>query len=188
MAEPKPVQEGSAERISDEAVRAKTGRTWGEWFEILDREGAREMPHRQIAEILAGKHGVDGWWAQSVTVAYERERGLRDKHQKPDGYEVSGSKTLPVPVDALFAAWQDETVRGRWLGETGLTIRKATPNKTMRITWPDQTNVEVYFYAKGDAKCQVAVQHGKLPDAETAAHRKTWWAEALERLRTELGG
>lgn len=188
MAEPKPAEGGSTERISAEAVRAKTGRTWQEWFEILDQEGAREMPHGQIAEIVYGKYEIDGWWAQMVTVAYERERGLRDKHQKPDGYEISGSKTLPVPIETLFAAWQDETARGRWLGEKGLTVRKATPNKTMRVTWPDKTNVVVYFTAKGEAKSQVTVQHGKLPDAEAAARRKAWWAEALERLRTELGG
>jgi hypothetical protein len=188
MAEPKPAQGGSTGQISDEAVRAKTGRTPSEWFEILDREGAQKMPHREIAEIVYGKYEIDGWWAQMVTVAYERERGLRDKHQKPDGYEISGSKTLPVPLETLFAAWQDETVRGRWLGEPGLTVRKATPNKSMRVTWPDQTRVEVNFYAKGEAKSQVAVQHGKLPDAEAAARRKAWWAEALERLRTELGG
>ena len=29
--------------ISDEAVRAKTGRTWGEWFAILDGAGARKL-------------------------------------------------------------------------------------------------------------------------------------------------
>jgi hypothetical protein len=177
----------SDRRISDEAVKAKTGRTPPEWFEILDREGAREMPHGQIAELLYGKYEIDGWWAQMVTVSYEQERGLRDKHQKPNGYEISGNKTLPVPLDALFAAWQDEAVRGRWLGETALTIRRATPNKSMRITWPDQTHVDVNFYAKGDTKSQVSVQHGKLPDAEAAARMKSWWAGALERLRAELG-
>jgi hypothetical protein len=64
-----------AERVSDEAVRSKTGRGWAEWFELLDGEGARELIH--------GKYGIDGWWAQNVTVGHEQERGLRDKHQKP---------------------------------------------------------------------------------------------------------
>lgn len=176
----------STGKISDEAVREKTGRTRAEWFEILDREGALEMPHGKIAELLHGKYEVDGWWSQMVTVAYEQERGLREKHQKPNGYEISASKTLPVPIGTLFAAWQDETVRHRWLGDTGLTIRRATENRTIRITWSDQTNVEAYFLAKGDAKSQVTVQHGKLPDAEAAARMKSWWAEALDRLRAEL--
>lgn len=174
-----------AERVSDEAVRNKTGRAWAEWFEILDQEGAREMPHREIAALIHGKYGVDGWWAQNVTVGYEQERGLREKHQKASGYEVSVSRTLPVAIDSLYAAWQEEA-RGRWLGEE-IVVRKATPNKTMRITWPDKTDVVVYFEAKGEAKSQVVVQHGKLPDADAAARRKSYWAEALERLRAELG-
>lgn len=173
-----------AERVSDEAVRSKTGRGWTDWFEILDQEGAREMPHGKIAALLHGKHGVDGWWAQTVTVGYEQERGLRDKHQKPSGYEISVSRTVPVAIDALYAAWLDED-RGRWLDED-LVIRKATPNRTMRITWPDQTNLEVHFVAKGEAKSQVVVQHGKLADADAAARMKSYWTEALQRLRAEL--
>jgi hypothetical protein len=36
----------------------------------------------------------------------------------------------------------------------------------MRITWPDgRTSVEVMFYEKGKAKCQVTVQHKKLSTA-----------------------
>jgi hypothetical protein len=31
------------ERTSDEAVRNKTGKTWLEWYEILDKAGAREL-------------------------------------------------------------------------------------------------------------------------------------------------
>lgn len=173
-----------AERVSDEAVRSKTGRAWAEWFELLDGEGAREMPHKKIAELIHGKYGIDGWWAQNVTVGYEQERGLRDKHQKASGYEISVSRTVPVAIDALCAAWQDEA-RGRWLGED-VVVRKATPNRTMRVTWPDQTDLVVYFEAKGEAKSQVVVQHGKLADADAAARMKSYWAEALQRLRAEL--
>jgi hypothetical protein len=38
------------------------------------------MPHKQIAEYLYEKHGLSGWWSQVVTVVYEQERGLREKH------------------------------------------------------------------------------------------------------------
>lgn len=174
-----------AERVSDEAVRNKTGRAWADWFELLDREGAREMSHREIAALLHGKYGIDGWWAQNVTVGYEQERGLREKHQKPSGYEISVSRTLPVAIDALYATWQEEA-RNRWLGEE-VVVRKATPNRTMRVTWPDRTELVVAFEAKGEAKSQVVVQHGKLPDAAAAARMKVYWAEALGRLRAELG-
>jgi hypothetical protein len=175
-----------SQKVGDDALRAKTGKTWEEWFAVLDEAGAASMSHSEIARHLYGELGVDGWWAQTVTVGYEQARGKREKHQKPDGYEVNGSKTVAVPLDTLFAAWQDEATRDRWLGEPGLTVRGATPGKSMRITWPDRTNVIVYFSAKGEGKSQVAVQHGKLPDAEAAARMKAWWAEALGRLHRAL--
>ena len=37
-----------SERMSDEAVRAKTGKTWDEWLAILDAAGARSMGNKEI--------------------------------------------------------------------------------------------------------------------------------------------
>jgi hypothetical protein len=36
-------------RIGDEAVRAKTGKTWSQWFDILDKAGAKRISHKEIA-------------------------------------------------------------------------------------------------------------------------------------------
>jgi hypothetical protein len=84
-------------------------------------------------------------------------------------------------------AWQDTKTRNRWLPDTPIAIRKATTNKSMRLTWADQkTSVEVNFYPKGDDKTQVVVQHSKLPEAEAAAQMKTYWAEKLDRLKQIL--
>lgn len=69
-----------------------------------------------------------------VTVGYEQARGLRDKHQKTDGFSASVSKTLSVPLGRLFEIWSDEQTRAAWLGES-FTVRKATQNKSMRVTW-----------------------------------------------------
>src|SRR5262249_3717987 len=57
---------------SDDAIAAKTGRTWQEWVRVLDADGAATMPHRAIAVLVNKKHHVDDWWAQTVTVGYER--------------------------------------------------------------------------------------------------------------------
>ena len=75
--------------MSDEAVKAKTGKTWKEWFAILDKAGARKMTHKEIVQVLNSEHGVGPWWQQMVTVTYEHERGLRDRHEKPEGYQIS---------------------------------------------------------------------------------------------------
>ena len=66
---------GPSPRVSDAAVEAKTGKTWQEWFALLDAAGARQMDHKSIAAHLDKKLGVPGWWAQMVTVAYEQARG-----------------------------------------------------------------------------------------------------------------
>lgn len=173
--------------VSSDAVKAKTGRGWNEWFKLLDQAGARRWNHTQIAAHLYDKLRCPGWWNQMVAVGYEQARGMREKHQKPEGFQISRSKTLAVPLAAVYKAWQDDRVRDRWLADSGFTIRKATANKIMRITWIDgKTSVEVYFVFKGRAKSQVVVQHSKLADAKEAERKKKFWGEHLDRLQALL--
>lgn len=174
--------------IGDEAVKAKTGKTWSEWLDVLDAGGARELKHSDIALLLHDKHGVPDWWAQTVTVGYEQARGLRQKHQKPEGYEVSGNKTVAVPLARLWEAWRDEALRRRWLPEP-FEVRKATPERSLRITWPEPpSRVDVNFYAKGEAKSQVSLQHGHLADAEAGERMKAFWKQRLEALKAVVEG
>lgn len=173
-------------RMSDAAVKAKTGRDWHQWFSILDKAGATQMSHKEIAEYLYDRQGVPGWWSQMVAVTYEQERGLREKHERPDGYSVSASKTFEISLSTLYRHWGDEKLRSRWLKDE-FTIRKATKNKSMRITWSDGTNIEVNFYGKGDSKSQAAVQHSKLASAKQVERVRSYWKAALERLKGALG-
>lgn len=48
---------GAAAGISDGAVRARTGRTWSEWFRVLDAVGARAMDHKAIVAYLSQRRG-----------------------------------------------------------------------------------------------------------------------------------
>jgi uncharacterized protein YndB with AHSA1/START domain len=174
-----------SERMSDEAVRAKTGKTWDEWLSILDAAGAKTLGHKEIVALVS-QHGVGPWWRQMVTVTYEQARGLREKHQTASGYTANASRTIGVPVDRLFAAWSDAALRGRWLPDAELTIRKATPGKSLRISWGDGTNVDVGLTPKGESRSQVAVEHAKLPDAGAVARAKEYWKQALDRLQKAL--
>ncbi|HYC72964.1 MAG TPA: DUF4287 domain-containing protein [Opitutaceae bacterium] len=172
--------------VSSAAVREATGKTWAQWLAVLDKAGAVKRSHRENADWLQARHQLPAWWAQMVTVGYEQARGLRTKHQKPDGFEVSVSKTIVAPVAAAFEAWKDPAVREKWLPHTPLSVRKATPHKSIRITWGDGTNLSVNFWPKGPLKCQVVPQHGKLPDAAAAERMKAYWSERLEALQKFL--
>ncbi len=168
--------------VTSAAVEKATGRGWGEWLATLDQAGAEKLPHKDIARFLQQKHGLTGWWSQMVTVGYEQARGLRLKHEKPDGFEISVSRTIAAPVDRAFAAWREAPLREQWLPRTPLTIRKATPHKSIRIVWSDDTLLSVNFWPKGSLKCQVVPQHSRLASSETAERMKAFWSERLEAL------
>ena len=64
-------------KISDDAVKAKTGKTWAQWFTILDRLDVKTNGHRHAAMSLYDTYKLNPWWSQAVTIRYEWERGLR---------------------------------------------------------------------------------------------------------------
>jgi len=168
---------------SDATLKENTGCTWERWVKALDHVQAYTWPHREIAKYVREKYEVPGWWAQTVTVGYERIKGLRAVGQRRDGsFEASKSRTFTVPLVRLYRAWHDARTRARWLPGVDLTVRTATRGKSMRITWPDLTSVAVGFASRGPGKSQVAVQHGNLPDRAAAARVKQYWTERLGAL------
>ena len=177
--------------IGSEAAKAKTGKTLDEWFALLDKVGAADWPHKDIAAHLHGECGCPNWWCQMIAVGYVQSRGLRAKNQSFAGdYTANASKTIAVAVAQLYKSWTDVDFSHRWLPDAAkMTVRKANLDKSLRITWIDgQSSVEVYFWIKGPAKSQVAVQHGKLKSAEDVAHWKTYWSLALSKLQALLEG
>jgi hypothetical protein len=165
-----------------------TGRPYRYWFAVLDEWGAIDRSHTEIAAWLINEQGVQGWWAQNITVEYERARGLREKGQGRDGFfTVNASKTVNVPVEELFAAMVDPMRRDEWLPGVVLRERTATPHRTARFDWGEgSTRVIVGFEAKDARKSVVALSHERLPDAETAATMKAFWRERLSGLKALL--
>ena len=175
--------------VSDEVIRRRSGRGWEEWFDLLDESGAIAKPHREIARWLQSELGIDGWTSQSVTVSYERARGRRAVGEHADGFAITAQKTVAVPVDRLYDAFVDESLRSRWLPDGELRERTATKPKSARFDWGDgETRVIVGFEPKSEAKSVVALEHARLPDAQAAERMKAFSRERVAALKEVLEG
>ena len=169
------------------ATEQATGRSNEQWFALLDEWGAAERTHAEIARWLADQEGVSNWWSQMVTVAYEQVRGRRLPHERPDGFTITASKTVAVPVADLFAAVSDDTRRARWLPDAPLRLRTSTAPKSARYDWEDgATRVNVGFTARSDTTSTIALSHERLPDPDAAEEMKRWWRERLAELKMLL--
>jgi uncharacterized protein YndB with AHSA1/START domain len=173
--------------VADESMQRATGKSHAEWFALLDGWGATDHNHTEIATWLREGQGVPGWWAQNITVSYERARGMRRIHQQPDGYTISVTRTISVAPDRALAAFTDTTVRGRWLPKVPMRRRPTRAALTARFDWSDpKSRVVVNIVPKGDGKALVAVGHEQVPDADAAERLKVAWREWLGGLKAVL--
>ena len=194
------------EALGDEAVAAATGQPRATWFALLDAQDATTWTHTAIAAWLVEEQRVDAWWAQSLTVAYEQERGLRAPGQRSDGtYEVSPSRSVVGTLDEVFDLVADDAARARWLdpalGEVGaggpLDVLGATRGSSVRLAWPagalgappdrsGRVTVGLYQPRADDGtpagKVRVSVQHGGLRSSDDVAPLKAFWSARLAAL------
>ena len=185
--------------MSDAASLKKTGRDLAHWFGVLDRFGAVEKGHTAAAKHLYEAHGVDGWYAQGITVAYERERGVRGMNQRCDGaFEVSASKVMNATTKQVVKAFSDARTRARWITEAEATLANALAKGVadkkskgfvvrpdgqarFRYRWND-TIVQLYMIPKSKEKISVVVQHTKLPSGDAVERYRGQWKTALGLL------
>jgi hypothetical protein len=176
-------------KTSDEKIRQRTGRGWEEWFAILDEWGAADRSHREIARWLAEQMSIHplAWNAQAITASYELTRGLREVGEKDDGFAITASRTVAVPVERLYDAVVSEAGRAAWLPDGRLSERTATRPRSARFDWEEgPTRVNATFLARDEAKSTIAVEHRRLSDAREADRMKTYWRERLGVLKGAL--
>jgi uncharacterized protein YndB with AHSA1/START domain len=195
--------------ISDEAVKEKTGKVWSEWFKLLDDWEAQNKDHAAIAKYLWKEVGIEHWWAQTVTVRYEQERGLRVVGQKSDGsFEFSIQRTIAVSQEQAYDAVTDPKLVSIWFttnheaalevggsysnadGDHGKYLALDRPTR-IRFTWENEkhcpgTVVEITVAEKGPEKCTVAIMHSKLKDETGYSDMKHGWSWAIESLKSYL--
>lgn len=178
----------SASSVSSDKVKEKTGLSMPEWFDLLDKWGARDRSHKEIAKHLSESHGVDGWYAQSITVDYERARGLRGVGQACDGdWKFSYTRVIKASpaeiwqvIRPLFEAGGSGDMS---LGAEQVEVKKdESPNRF--LGWGDfdgmeRLRVDVTIADKGDSKSALTVDIQKVPTKEEQDRLKKVWQERL---------
>ena len=97
------------------------------------------------------------------------------------------SKTVDVPREQLFAAFDDPELRERWLPGAEMRERTTTPPRLARYDWEDGSSRIVLGIDEVDAhKSRLGLNHEKLPDADTAEEMKLWWRERVSVLKALL--
>jgi len=188
--------------LSDAKSLEKTGHGLDHWFGVLDRFGAVEKGHTAAARHLYETHHVDGWYAQGITVAYERARGIRALNQRCDGgYEVSVSKVITADAPAVIKTLTDERQRRRVKGvDAGLVkalwtaldspaskgfVVRPDGQARFRYKW-DGTTVQLYLLPKPGGKVSFVATNTKLSGAAAVEQRRTQWRAALNALAATL--
>ncbi len=170
----------------DDAVRAATGRPFAEWVAILGEAGADTWPHARIARWLADDQGVDGWWAQNLTVRYEQATGRRQPGQQADGtFAASSSRSMPGTDRGAASAF--DAVVAAASAELGLEPRARREHElrpNARWTLPSGETAVVAVEPAGGS-IRIAVMFEKLPDSASTVRAKE---RAARILTAALGG
>ena len=207
MAPPKAAPETKPPRggVSEKSVLEHTGHSLDHWFAVMDAFGAADKGHTATAAHLYQDHGIPGWYAQGITLAFERARGLRQVNQSCTGdFQVSVTKSVAASVAEVVDALTNPERRAAWLegADPGLAEAlgaaftgpkpkevktKGSDNAWLRYPWGD-SRIEIRITGKPKGGASVVADNQKLDGPEHVEQRRAEWRAALEGLHKHLGG
>lgn len=168
--------------LSDDRVREATGRGWDEWCELIEAWPGHSDGHSAIATWVNQEHGVDGWWAQSVTVGFERITGLRRRHQRADGtFTANKSRTLAADHTTLRELLLDADGRESLFPGIDTELRSRPGSKVVRLAVGPGV-AQIALDPLPDGRLRIAVSHERLTSADEVEAWKAFWGEWFDAL------
>lgn len=193
-------------KISESAVKQATNKTWNEWHQTLSKENASNMSHKEIVSLLRNRHKISHWWAQTITVDYEKLIKRRLIGQTVStGFQVGVQTTLNLPLKEAWNFLMSSTGIITWLGvvpdfdlsqtkkyqtENGVIgeIRVFRPFHHIRLSWKPKdwsktSTLQFTVVSNSPNKTSIRVHHEKLADAKTRIKMKNHWNNVLGELK-----
>lgn len=193
-------------KIHNETYKQKTGKSLTEWIEELDSHQAVDWAHKQVVAHLVDQHKLDDWWAQTITVEYEKHHGKRILGETQGaGFEVGAQRTFPVDATELWELLVSPAGTALWLGdsieiplEKGQTfsansshyeLRSLKDGEKLRVrkTSPNESASTIQLYVTPKkSKATLLIHHEKLQGASARAAMKTHWQEVLDKIQSYI--
>lgn len=179
-----------AENPRIKPIEKTTKRSWDEWLKFMDKIGAKDLTHKEIAVKvyyeLENKIENWGWWTQSITTAYEQYIGRRIPGQRPDGtFQTSVSKSTKFDMKELMSKWKEFAATDKEI----LKLIKDPPKvggTENRLSWrakaKDGTTINILSEPKSNGTAALVVQHIGLESVELNDKAKKMWVTILERF------
>lgn len=197
-----------APELSDAACKKATGKSLKEWFAALDKAGGLAKGRRELTNLVYEETEKDAWWASTVVVEYEIQKGQKEKDGKPTGYSICATKTVEAPVALVYAAFTEPGRLNAWLGPESKadvvdggrfsngdgdcgTYKRVRKDKDLRFTWEradlaKDSLVDVMFADKGKGKTGITLNHTRIASRADADRVRAGWGAAFDRLKDHV--
>lgn len=168
---------------------ATTGRSFDDWFDILDNAGAESWPHWRIKRYLGGKRKNDEWWASAVAEAYERARGFNPARS---AYSARATKTIHASVKEVWKLIDNEDERRAWL-DIELEERSRQTPSALYCELADGSKVTISLRENTSSASNktkttlVTIRHSGLANEASLDETKAFWRSALATLADTVG-
>lgn len=195
-----------AEVIKDTSVMKATGKPLAHWFNTIENSKRGNLSHKEIANFLHKECGLTPWWAQEVTVLYEKSIGRRVTGQTQDsGFQVGISKTLPIRKEALWDIITspkgfalivgDETdaknaINQNQTSKTGIEYRITTYEaySHMRMQWRlpewmDYSILQVRVIEQRSGNAALTFHQEKMASKKIREEMRQYWKDRFDRLK-----
>jgi len=172
---------------SDDVALANTGNRWDDWVDLIDAGPGRDAGHTAIAAWVNREHGVPGWWAQDVTVSYERITGLRLPGQMADGtFTVSKSRLVEIDRGLIRSLLLDDADRADLIPGFDTELRSKPTSKSLRFSiardGADLGQILVTMDAAPRDRIRLTISHEKHPTLEDSEPWRDYWKEWLDAV------
>ncbi len=185
--------------VSEKKCIEQTGHGFDHWFAVLDRFGAPQKGHRLSAKHLTVDHNVSAWYAQSLTVMYERAKGLREVNQSCEGdFQFSLTRVVPTSVETSRRAVALAAGRRGWIEDVppparpvvepalhGLRFKAARGGLQARVK-TDHGTVVVEIMPKPNGRSQLGVHVNKLSSQKERQAQQAVWRAGIDALAAHL--
>jgi hypothetical protein len=175
--------------INTDSIEKATNKTWQDWVSELESSNAKTMSHTDLVDFVTGRvKGLvenEGWWGQSIAVAFEQHTGQRAPGQLSNGlFEVAVSKTASIPRDELFpeiVKWfeRQEKLNKNIFSDSRIS---ETPNRSnWRCNFSDKSKFSATVENNGE-KSKLVLSHTAIPTKADATSWKQYWQQIVDDL------